>query len=301
MVASAPGGFLSREISVPAAVGKPDAELAETLRRELQSARSELRLSPEERPALIVCGAHPELSSPAVSQVVSEELHFTAAPVESLFPVARISAEGFRMPTNAVALASALQAADRTQPLSVNLLPPEARTYESPLIYLPAYGLAGLIVILAIALGLRGTIQDWRYEQHIAQQIEALQPQLEAVERAQQRTRSTYQRLALLSGLRDTASLPIEAMEELTRILPQDVWLQQMAVDGDTLAITGFATSASPLLALMASSRYLENPQFLSSISRTQDGKELFRIGARIRKPDLTAAAAGAGAGPATR
>ena len=104
------------------------------------------------------------------------------------------------------------------------------------------------------------------------------------VEAAQQQSRRAYERLALLGGVRNNAALPLEILNELTRLLPEDVWVQQMQYDGETLSLTGYAKSASPLLQILADSGYFESPQFLSAIGRTPEGKDVFRIGVRIRK-----------------
>src|SRR5450759_834067 len=149
-------------------------------------------------------------------------------------------------------------------------------TFQSPLVYLPAYALSGLIVVLVILLGLRGTIQDWRYEQYLERQIQSLQPQVTFVESAQEHSRKMYDRLTLLGDNRNAATVPIEILNELTRLLPDDAWLQELQYDGETLSLGGFAKSASPLLQALANSPYFENPQFLSAIAKLQDGKEGF-------------------------
>ena len=276
----APGSLFSKEIPVVREGAHAVEELLPGLERELELARSELRIDPEERPALIICGR----ALTSHSQTISEELRFASAPVESLFPTLNQSADAFRMQENIVAFAAAVAAADRTLPVSLNLLPAENRSYESPLVYLPAYALSALIVLLLLALGVRSTIQDSRYSHFLEQQIQSLQPQLQTVESAQQQSRKAYERLALLGGIRNTATQPLEIMDELTRLLPSDVWLQQMQYDEDTLSVSGLAKSASPLLQIFAGSSHFESPQFLSAISKTADGNEAFRIGVRLRK-----------------
>jgi Tfp pilus assembly protein PilN len=284
LLAYTPGSFVSKEVPLPPGAWEPGDEMIAAVERELDLARSELRLAPEQRPPLIVCGKG---LPPGFSNAFGEgsrTLPFAVCRADHLFAALHTDAEGFRLQEDAVAFAAALTAADRTLPFSVNLLPPARRSYQSGLVYVPAYALSGVIVLLAVALGLRGTIQDWRYERYILSEIQSLEPQLKEVEAVQDQSRKANERLALLSGTRSTATLPMEVLDELTRLLPDDAWLQSMQYDGDSLSLYGFAKSASPLLGALSNSSYFESPQFLSAISKAQDGKEIFRIGARIRK-----------------
>ncbi len=284
IIAYTPGSFVSKEIAweIPIARGneKGDDALADTVERELELARSELRLDPQHRPPLIVCGK----DLPQIPPARLGALPFAVTRAEQLFPALNTDAAGFRLQEHTVAFAAALAAADHTLPCSINLLPPARRSYQSPLVYVPAYALAGVILLLAAALALRGTVQDLRYERYIGREIQSLQPQLKAVEAAQDQSRKAGDRLALLSSARNSAALPTEVLSELTRLLPGDAWLLSLQYDGDSLSLTGFAKSASPLLEVLSSSSYFEGPQFLSAISKTQDGQEIFRIGVRLRK-----------------
>lgn len=284
----APGiSLVSKEIPIPPGTAESDQGLLPILQRELELARSELRLDPEDRPPLVLCGRNLPLISQAATPAAPEELRFALFPVDHFFPSLKGGADPAQrdgLGEDIVAFAAALAAADHTLPFSLNLLPPERRSYQSTLAYLPAYALSGLIVLLALALVLRGPFQDWRYNRYLEQETQALQPQLQAVEAAQQQSRRAYERLALLGGIRNQAALPLEILNELTRLLPEDVSLQQMQYDGETISLTGTAKSASPLLQTLADSSYFEGPQFLSAISRTPEGKEVFRIGVRIRK-----------------
>ena len=275
----APGSLVSKEVPIPGEWedGKATREL---IVRELELARSELRLGADDSPPLILCGK----SLPFDLADGSQPFNFAVSSADELFSLPASGAEDFRLQENATAFAAALEAADRSLPIALNLLPAEWRTFQSPLVYLPAYALSGLIVVLAILLSLRGTIQDWRYEQSIERQIQSLQPQVTLVETAQEHSRKMYDRLTLLEDNRNAATVPIEILNELTRLLPDDAWLQEWQYDGETLSLGGFAKSASPLLQVLANSPYFENPQFLSAIAKLPDGKEGFRIGVRLRR-----------------
>jgi len=183
----------------------------------------------------------------------------------------------------AVALAGALGAARGVGLLAINLLPAEKRTYEPAGTHLPTYALTALVAALALALGARGPVQDWLYAGHLEREMEALRPQLRELEATRASAEEAQERLRMLDGTRQSARVPLEILHELTRILPQDVWLQQFSYDGATVSVTGDAAAASGLLQALAASPYFENPQFRTSISRSPEGQERFTITARLR------------------
>ncbi|WP_155956408.1 PilN domain-containing protein [Rhizobium sp. CF080] len=81
-------------------------------------------------------------------------------------------------------------------------------------------------------------------------------------------------------------SVPVvRVWEELTRILPDDAWLTDIAIDGDMLTITGFAAeSAAALIATLEASELFSAPNFTSPVVRipSQSG-ERFEIRLRVQ------------------
>jgi len=81
-------------------------------------------------------------------------------------------------------------------------------------------------------------------------------------------------------------SVPVvQVWEELTRILPDDAWVTDIAIDGDMLTITGFAAeSAAALIATLDASELFSAPNFTSPVVRIpgQSG-ERFEIRLRVQ------------------
>lgn len=249
----------------------------EELRRELEQARGALRVAPEDRLPLIVCG-----DEEAGAWLGGAEAGFEIVPARKLLERSVTGLE--RLERNGWAgLAAAEAAAGGGVRLPINLLPAEKRTYEPRRTNAPTYALAALVTVLALALGARGPVQDWLYARDLERRMQELRPQVEQLEAAQTGAEEAQARLQLLNGARQSARAPLAVLSELTRILPQDVWLQQFSYDGQTVNITGTAPAASGLLQTLAASPYFENPQFRSSISKTPDSQERFVISARLR------------------
>jgi Tfp pilus assembly protein PilN/Tfp pilus assembly PilM family ATPase len=257
------------------------------VQQKLELTRSALRVLPpvlpDEQLPLVVCGSR----AGEASARAAENLPFQIVPAEQLLPVgasgASGSAEGMDRTEGWMALTAALAAASPRSLLPLNLLPPEKRTYEPSLVRLPTYALASLVVLLAVAGAIRGPLQDRLYSRHLERELEALQPRLQQLETTQAGTETARERVQLLAGVRQSVTLPLEILNELTRVLPQEVWLQQLVYEGDTVTLNGFAPAASGLLQTLAASPYFENPQFRSSIGRTPDGQETFAISVRLR------------------
>jgi general secretion pathway protein L len=278
MVAFAPGLDAAWFESTAEDEGSREA-MAEGMQRHLESARSSLRVEPGERVPLIVCGD----SEAAAACLPGEELPFRVTAAEELLPSLAADAKGFQWERGWAAVAAGLAAASGGGLAALNLLPAEKRKFESGWVNVPTYALAVVVAALALALGARGPVQDWLYSRHLEREMQALRPQVRELEAAQTGAENAQARLRLLGEARQSARVPLAILNELTRLLPQEVWLQQFSYDGQTVNLTGTAPAASGLLQTLAESAYFENPQFRSSISRTREGEERFTITARVR------------------
>ena len=76
-----------------------------------------------------------------------------------------------------------------------------------------------------------------------------------------------------------------EMIASLTHILPDDVWLTELGIDGNGVQISGYAQSATAVLGLLDQSPLLSNAAFRSSVTQdAQLGRERFDISAQIRR-----------------
>jgi Tfp pilus assembly protein PilN len=273
--------ILSREIAWSASGMEPEAQ-GRAVARELELARSELRLDPGERPALLLCGAVSSIRS----GLESAEFPIEVSSVDPLLPIAKESLANISLAENVLGVAAAAAAAEHGPSLSMNLLPAERRSYESATALVPTYALASAVLFLAVALGLRGPVQDWSYSRYLERERQGLAPDIQQLEHLQGASRETMTHLATLGGFRQAGALPLGLLDELTRILPPDAWLQQLQYEGNAVTLAGTAQSASAVLQAISASNYLDAPQFSASLTRTSEGKEVFRIGARLRAPN---------------
>jgi hypothetical protein len=81
------------------------------------------------------------------------------------------------------------------------------------------------------------------------------------------------------------------ALQELTRLLPNSVWLNSVQISDVQVYFMGQAEAAAGLLQTLSQSAYFDQPQFQSAVSKNTEGKEVFQIRMRLRDvPLLTTA-----------
>jgi hypothetical protein len=81
------------------------------------------------------------------------------------------------------------------------------------------------------------------------------------------------------------------ALQELTHLLPDSVWLNAVQINDVQVYFMGQAEAAAGLLQTLSQSAYFEQPQFQSAVSKNAEGKEVFQIRMRLRDVPLRATA----------
>jgi len=165
-----------------------------------------------------------------------------------------------------------------TRPFAINLLPESRRVYESPWAHAVTYALAGVVALMLLAVGARGPLQDYLYLRHVNDEIRLLESKVKYIQKLEGKEGRQLTRLTTLAALRGRTPARIRTLSELTRVLPATVYLSDADIGDEVVTIAGWADSASGLLATLGTSPQFRNPEFLSAITKTNEGKELFRI-----------------------
>ena len=89
-----------------------------------------------------------------------------------------------------------------------------------------------------------------------------------------------------LAARKASALAMVLLVEELSKRIPQDTYLTELSVDGQTLRINGLSTRAPELISLIEQSPMLSAAQFAAPTTRTEDGtSDSFQIVARLPVP----------------
>lgn len=111
-------------------------------------------------------------------------------------------------------------------------------------------------------------------------QAQALQTDIEAKERTAARSLFLWDKRA--------KQLPaVEALKELTLILPDDTWLNRLVVSNGELRLEGESGTATSLIQLLESSIYFQEAQFRSPVTRNSvTQKDRFQVSAGLTEKE---------------
>jgi len=190
--------------------------------------------------------------------------------------LARLAAEGLR-PQRITCLDDAGRAL-----LPFNLLPDDRRG--------SSWQLRRVLNALLAAL-LLGLLVAWQLQplQAIEAEIQALQPALskaradaEAVQQLQRQITELEQGGAFLEAKRRSPQ-PLALLRELSLILPDDTWLQQLQLRQNAVLLQGQSPAAAQVVQLLESSPLLRQVSFRSPVVRDpRSGRESFYLAAQV-------------------
>lgn len=181
------------------------------------------------------------------------------------------------------ALAMALRQATRGR-LRTNLLPASSRPRPFPWAVAATAALA--VFTLGLGLGIPA-VRAYRERQALAgleRALAALAPRVQEVERLAKSVESSRRELEAFRGFEAQHVRLLPVLRELTELLPGDVWLTNLSIDGKGIELAGFAASASQLIPLLEGSGALEGVEFTSPVTKGRD-REQFRLKAAWERP----------------
>lgn len=257
----------TRELSA-----EPEETAADRLERELHGVR----------------GAFPGVDAAALSQFVCGTLPAAfsdlLAEVSSLPDLsARLTIpHGFQGSAELPALAAAWTSLERKPIPGVNLLPREERVRPARWKRLPAYALGATAAALALLLVVHGPLETVLYARALDAQTARLEARATEAQQWRRQGSDLEERAALLEGVRQRTWEKLRLLQEVTRVLPDDTWLREVELSEETVELSGFSNRAAELAKLLEDSPYFAQVDFTAPITRSNDGKEIFRIRMRV-------------------
>lgn len=208
-------------------------------------------------------------------------LHATVriAPTETLEPLlARTRALGIT-----VHAVDTLTGDDPPRPEGFNLLPEDSRPrYVHARARFNALLAAGFVVLLALVMVQTLVLRE-RTASGLEREADALRTEARRVMQLQQEFEESVQAANFLAEKRAEQPQVIELLDEITRVLPEDMWLQQFQLQGDELRIQGQADGSQRVIGLLDESELFTAPEITGAISiDPSTGQERFRSQARI-------------------
>jgi Tfp pilus assembly protein PilN len=147
----------------------------------------------------------------------------------------------------------------------------------------PAYALCGVALLLVAAGFIQPFVEQHQFLGQLDAELVRLRPQVRQVERLSTETDELHQKAQTLANLKGADARNLEALREISELLPDTAWLNEFNLRGDTVEISGWAESASTLVQTLSQSPLFKDVTLASGITRTQQGKEVFRIRAKMQ------------------
>jgi type II secretory pathway component PulL len=198
---------------------------------------------------------------------------------EDILPKPAVNPVENDLSRNALPYATALAGACPRLAPSANVLPSERRRSNSRAVLIPTLILAGLVLLAA------GGVLGWRsYAEHkylrqlnaeIAQ-IEPLAQRADAIDRQVAKARAQAE---LLDRFRTQTRDDLDALNELTHIIPPPTWTNSVNIARDSIRVTGAAQRADPLIGILDASPLFSGskPYYITRNPNNQGG-EIFQI-----------------------
>jgi type IV pilus assembly protein PilN len=173
--------------------------------------------------------------------------------------------------------------------------------------------IAASLILLGTALGIGWWFwslrqQSARVDESIAKsevEMQQLRSVLAQVRQFETSKASLQQRVSLIEQLRRGQSGPVHAIDELSKAIPEYLWLTELAQKGEEFTISGMTTSltgVSDFVANLAASSWFKRPIDLidSQVDPSQKGSEpiiKFSVRATFNNPEAPPPPPGAGRG----
>jgi len=164
----------------------------------------------------------------------------------------------------------------------VNVIPERDRYRHNHLRLVPTYALITLLALMGGALVLREPYQWSVYGASLDSEIETLKPAVMEVSEKEEALRKATTDYEALRARVETFDSNLEALRELSRLLPLDCWISSYSTQGRNITLGGFAQSASAVQKALAESPLFEDVQFSSPVVRDASGKDRFSIKAAL-------------------
>lgn len=178
--------------------------------------------------------------------------------------------------------------------LGLNFLERQGEGQAASRLLSPVKVLAAAAVLLAIAAAYQAVDQRQAALSELRRQTAQIRAQAASVRQALDQSQVAITDLAQLQQLKLRQTPMVAVLEEVTRVLPNSVWLTELRVEGDIVDLSGLATSGATLLPLFQGSAIFADATLTAPVTFDQrEDKERFSLRVRIKPADRAEKPAG--------
>jgi len=166
----------------------------------------------------------------------------------------------------------------------INLLPQVERWQPQAAARVPTYALSATALLLALTLASHSWIERALYRRALDREIHRLNVHAQQIRGQNQEASSLEARAAVLENVRAGNWQKLRMLQQLTKLLPDGTWLQELNINEDTVDINGFSNHAADLVPPLENSPYFTQVEFTAPITRDNQNREIFRIRMRLKQ-----------------
>lgn len=164
--------------------------------------------------------------------------------------------------------------------LGIDLLRPGPRLDLAPL------GKANLILVatllsLLVAGGVKTMVEHRREAQMLAERVATARQEAETTQALRRRLEALTAERAVLHDLKIERPTTVAILAGLADILPDDAWLESLAMAEGAIELRGFAAKVEDVVEGLVASPLFDGPTFRSPLTRERD-RQRFHIAARL-------------------
>ncbi|MGQ3686176.1 MAG: PilN domain-containing protein [Candidatus Loosdrechtia sp.] len=144
--------------------------------------------------------------------------------------------------------------------------------------------LAGFLILFAFLIPYIQKINNSASINDINARIHSLRKDVSAVEKLHERITVLDELIGKITGIEEKYVPRIDVILELAKILPDDAWVRAVSFESNSFEIEGDAVSSTNLIPILENSPLFSGVGLTSPVTKTQGGRERFRIKGTIEK-----------------
>lgn len=144
--------------------------------------------------------------------------------------------------------------------------------------------LTGFLICFAFLIPYIQKINNLAVLKMVNAQMKSIKKDVSVVEKLQERIAILDKAVSKANEIKGNYIPRVDVILELARILPNDAWAKAITIIGNSFEVEGDAVSSTNLIPILENSPLFSGVGLASPVTKTQSGREKFRIKGNIEK-----------------
>ena len=172
--------------------------------------------------------------------------------------------------------------------VQINLLPMEKRAKKINALKIINYSLTAIAILLLFIALLLPIWNKIKYIETLEPEVQNYTNSAEEILTLRKQVEKAEEEALFLVEKKQASILILRIIDELTQIIPDDTWINQVDVTENEVHLYGESVSSASLLPIIESSKIFSNAQFRSPVTQNrQNNTERFHLSAQIRQEEV--------------